>query len=201
MNKSKKSIIRANRRNSPANLSLKNELNEYLINRDTPPLIAHAFKMDLKKMTDMPFYGQKILRPAKYKRLNPKEILIAYIDFLFDVNDIFLSERLLRAISRQQSQVLRRISPRIGLKKDVWDHLIPTSYIVSELLTMLRERNIDDLSKLIDLYVSAGQRGLTKEEDNLLTSHGLKNSMPPHWNWRNSSADIFCRYKILNINI
>ena len=126
---------------------------------------------------------------------------MAYIDFLFNVNDIFFSERLLRAISRQQSQVLRRISPRIGLKKDVWDHLIPTSYIVSELLTMLRERNIDDLLKLIDLYVSAGQRGLTKEEDNLLTAHGLKNSMPPHWNWRNGSADIFCRYKMLNIKI
>jgi hypothetical protein len=197
--KSEKALKREERRNSGANLSLKNQLINYLDKVTPDSLIAYSLKIDLKKMTDMPFYGEKILRPDGYKRIAAQEILTGYINFLLIVNDIIFSETLLKAVSRQQTQVLRRVSPRIGIKKNIWDHAIPTSFVVSELLVMLRNKNIDNLRTLIDLYVKAGQRPITKEEDELLNSNGLKNRMPPNWNWKNSEVDVFARYKISGI--
>lgn len=199
--KSEKSLKREGRRNSPTNLSLKNQLNIYLERVKPNPLIAYSFKMDLKKMTDMPFYGEKILRPNEYKRLKPKEILFGYIDFLMLVDDVEFTERLLKAVSRQQTQVLRRVSPRIGVKKFIWDHAMPTSFVVAELLVMLRKKNIENLSKLIDLYVKAGQRPITKEENEKLNVNGLKNSMPPYWDWKSNSVDIFSRYNMVGISL
>jgi hypothetical protein len=66
---------------------------------------------------------------------------------------------------------------------------------------MLRSKNIDDLPLLIDLYMKAGQRPITREEDELLNSNGLKNSMPPNWNWKNSEVDVFARYNMVGIRL
>lgn len=200
-NKSEKARKREERRNSGANLSLKKQLINYLDKLNPNPLIAYSLKMDLKKMTDMPFYGEMILRPDGYKRIAAQEILIGYINFLLIVNDIIFSETLLKAVSRQQTQVLRRVSPRIGIKKKIWDHAIPTAYIIGELLLMLRSKNIDNLPLLVELYIKAGQRPLTREEDQLLNSNGLKNSMPPNWNWKNSKVDVFARYNMVGIRL
>lgn len=201
MEKTSKSKQRARKRNSPETLNLKIKLDEYLKQTNMTPLIAYSFKMDLKKMTDMPFYGESIPRPNRYKRLAAKEILIGYMNFLLIVNDIIFSEALLKAVSRQQTQVLRRVSPRIGIKKNIWDHAIPTAYIIGELLLMLRSKNIDNLPLLVELYVKAGQRPLTREQDELLNSNGLKNSMPPNWNWKNSEVDVFARYNMAGIRL
>lgn len=130
-----------------------------------------------------------------------KAVLIQYASFLAKINDLEFTSALLRMLNRQQNQVLRRFAPRRGDKKDVWDHVIPTSYVVSEIMCMVEARAINDLEHLLDKYAEAGQRGITKEEDARLNASGLRNTMPPGWNWRDVDSDLFARYRIAKIDL
>ena len=52
----------------------------------------------------------------------------------------------------------------------------------------------------IHKIIRAGQRGITKNEDARLNSLGLRDTMPPNWNWRAVEPDLFARYRAANID-
>jgi len=193
------SLRRERRRLSPENQAFRKQLECLMISHHLPERIAYVMKQDLKKMTDMLYYGMNVKSPHKGGRIELLEVLKEYVQFLLRVNDLGFASRLLRLLNRQQTQVLRRFAPRIGQKCDVWDHVIPTSYVVAQILEMLSSKNTDDLEILLELYAKAGQRGISKEEDAMLNSHGLRDAMPNGWSWRNKNADIFARYRATKV--
>ncbi len=197
--RSKASIKREMQRMSPENQALREQLELHIQQQQLPEKIAYAMKQDLKKKTDMLYYKEPVPRMTGLPDL--KTVLIQYVQFLIGVNDLTFSATLLRMLNRQQTQTLRRVAPRTGTNKDVWDHVIPTGYIVSEIMRMLEARSIDGLERLLDLYAQAGQRAITKEEDAKLNASGLRNSMPHGWDWRNEDADLFARYKSAGIDL
>jgi len=186
---------------SPENQAFRDRLERHIQEQQLADDVAYVMKQDLKKMTDMLYYGIKIQRPRTSPRLSLKDVLIQYASFLVRIDDLEFSSALLRMLNRQQNQVLRRFAPRRSERKDVWDHVIPTSYVVSEIMCMVKARAINNLERLLDMYAKAGQRGITKEEDARLNASGLRNAMPPGWNWRDVDADLFARYRIAKINL
>ena len=204
---------------SPENQAFREQLELHIQQQQLPGKIAHAMKQDLKKRPDMLYYKMPAPRmtaqpdsrwsvalhlmpvPRMSRRPDLKTVLIEYAQFLIGANDMTFSATLLRMLNRQQNQTLRRLAPRTGTNKDVWDHVIPTGYIVSEILRMLEARSIDGLERLLDLYAHAGQRAITKEQNAKLNASGLRNSMPHGWDWRNDNADLFARYKIAGVDL
>jgi|GEM_PF-1856301 len=204
---------------SPENQAFREQLELHIQQQQLHGKIAHAMKQDLKKRPDMLYYKMPAPRmtalpdsrwsvalhllpvPRMSGRADLKTVLIEYVQFLIGVNDMTFSATLLRMLNRQQNQTLRRVAPRIGKKKDVWDHVIPTGYIVSEILRMLEAQSIDGLERLLDLYAQAGQRAISIEEYAKLNASGLRNSMPHEWDWRSEHADPFARYKSAGVDL
>ena len=198
--RTKASIRRETKRMSPENQDFRIQLELLIQEHQLPELVAYVMKQDLKKMTDMLYYGMELQRPQTYARPALREVLVQYAQFLLKVNNLQFASALLRMLNRQQNQVLRRFAPRLGSKKDVWDHVIPTSFVVSEIICMLNAKKMDDLELILDLYFRAGQRGITKNEDARLNSLGLRDTMPPNWNWRAVEPDVFARYRAAKID-
>lgn len=197
MTKSKKqsaaSRYRERVRNHPDTIAFRNQVNEAFKTAD--PQVEYSVKRDLKTMTSMPFYGITLVRPKMtYSR---RELVQAYANFLQDYYDIEFSRKLLGWLNRNQNQTIRKAAPRRGPARDVWEHVIPSSVIVSEIISMLEERSLAGLDRLLDLYEEAGQIGVTKTQDELLSVY--RASMPDGWNWRQPDADPFARYRAVGI--
>lgn len=170
--RSQLSIKREEKRNSAKTLEFKNEVELFL--KDKPDYISYSIKRDLAIMTNMPFYKE---RPNRIKiSLSKFELLEEWIKIFSTHSDYDFIVRLIKNLNKNQSQLLRKLSPRTGTKKDIWEHAIPTNYLVNELLLMIKNKDLKDLSKLINIYIEAGQHPLTREENELLKEYN--SSMP-----------------------
>jgi len=184
---------REKRRNSLSTVKFREDIEHLLVNAE--PQIVYSMKKDLAAMTDMAFYKH---RPEVIKvDISAKEIIKGYVHVLASANNMDLAIKSLRELSKNQSQVLRKAALRYGKAKDIWEHAIPVKVIVGELLKMIDSNCFNGIDRLLELYEMAGQRPLTKEDDNLLNT--LKYSMPEGWDWRDDDVDIFARYKAVNI--
>lgn len=194
-NQSPASKRREKRRNSLSTVRFRDDIEHLLVNAE--PQIAYSMKKDLAAMTDMAFYKH---RPEVIKvEITAKEIIKGYVLVLANANDMELTIKSLRELSKNQSQVLRKAALRYGKAKDIWEHAIPVKVLVGELLKMIDSNCFKDIDRLLDLYEMAGQRPLTKEDDDSL--YTMKYSMPEGWDWRAPDVDIFARYKAVNIEV
>jgi len=65
------------------------------------------------------------------------------------------------------------------------------------MIEMVLKSDIRDLPRLLKVYELSGQRGITKEQDKLLTDY--KSSMPHGWDWRKEDVDPLVRHRIVGI--
>lgn len=192
-NRSKSSLKREEKRKSPKTLKFKKEINEFLEGKR--PEVIYGIKRDLACMTSMPFYKD---RPERMKiNLNYKELLIEYMKAFVSHEDKGFIIKLIKSLNRNQAQTIRKVAPRIGKKSEIWEHAIPANYIVNELIKMIDNNNISEIDKLLSIYESAGQRGITKEQDLLLSKY--KSTMPNDWNWRDKNVNPLYRHEIVGI--
>lgn len=165
--RSSASIKREVVRNSLETLHFKEEIEKFL--EDKPDYIIYSIKRDLACMTSMPYYKD---RPKRVKIPCDKIVLLhEWIKLFLDYEDLNFIIKLLKNLNKNQSQLLRKIAPRKGSKKDIWEHAIPTSFIVNEIILMLQRKDITDVSRLISIYILAGQHSLTKDENSLLKDY------------------------------
>ncbi len=191
--KSIASIRREQKRNSPETIAFKKKVNALLEYAD--PVTAYAIKRDLAIMTSMPFYKDRP-KVVKFER-EPIDLICDYAKLFITCYDQQFISELIRKLSINQGQTLRKAAPRIGIKKEIWEHVIPAKVIADELIKMVLSRDLSDLPRMLEIYRSAGQRGLTKEENRLLDI--FRSSMPVGWDWRHSNVDPFARHKLVGI--
>lgn len=198
---STKSLLRKKKRHSPTIVDFRERIEDFLKEVKAEQDIIYSIKRDLSTMTSMEFYG----RPKQRVRCrSDKDTILQYIGLLKEYNDFDFSEKLLKKLSVQQNQVLRRLVPRRGSptpgKKGNWDHAVPTAVVVREIIAMLQKRRFTHLEKLLELYICGGQVHLTHEENQRLNSLGLNNRMPESWNWREKKPNPFERYVVAGID-
>ena len=85
------------------------------------------------------------------------------------------------------------------MKKDIWEHAIPTKCIINAMIDMIKMKDLSKLDQLLNIYIKAGQRGLTKEENKLLSNY--HSCMPDGWDWSLHNVDHLARYKIVGIKV
>lgn len=184
---------REKQRNSPETIEFKNKVNEFL--KNAKPEIAYAIKRDLACMTNMPFYKD---RPTIVRFKMPSiDLVCEYLEFFNSAEDKEFVISLLKKLSVNQNQTIRKAAPRIGKKGDIWEHAIPTKVIVDELIEMVKSNDLSDMRKLLEIYNQAGQRGLTNEQNLLLSEY--RSTMPLGWDWRHKDVDPLARHKFVGI--
>lgn len=182
------SLKREEQRNSPQTLTFKLKVNEFL--KKSKPEIAYAIKRDLACMTNMPFYKD---RPKVIRfKMNPIDLICEYAELFKSCQDEEFIVELIKKLSLNQNQIIRKAAPRIGVKKEIWEHAIPAKVIVEELISMILKKDTTDLRKMLEIYKCAGQRGLTKEQDKLLEKY--RTSMPESWDWRLENVNPLARH-------
>jgi muconolactone delta-isomerase len=146
-------------------------------------------------MTSMPFYKD---RPEVIRfKMDTIDLVCEYAELFTSCIDDEFIVKLIRNLSINQKQTLRRAAPMIGVKKDIWEHVIPAKVIADEIIKMVLAKDISDLRKLLEIYKIAGQRSLTKEQNKLLDNY--RSSMPIGWNWRQENVDPLERHKLAGI--
>jgi hypothetical protein len=184
---------REEKRKSPKTLDFKRQINSFL--EDKNPEIIYAIKRDLACMTSMPFYKD---RPERIKlTLSNKELIVEFMKAFIKHNDKEFIIKLVRSLNKNQAQTIRKIAPKIGKKSEIWEHVIPAKFIVEELIVMIEKEDISELQQLLKIYELAGQRGITKEQDLLLSDY--RSSMPENWNWREENVNPIIRHEIVGI--
>lgn len=184
---------REEKRESHKTLEFKKQINAFLDNKDSE--VIYAIKRDLACMTSMPFYKD---RPKRMKlTLNNKELLVEIMKAFIKYNDKEFTIELIKSLNKNQAQTIRKVAPKIGKKSEIWEHVIPVKYIVDELILMIRNEDIFELEKLLNIYESAGQRGITREQDLLLSEY--RSSMPENWNWRETIVNPMIRHEMVGI--
>lgn len=161
--------------------------------------VACSIKRDLSRRIEDPFYGEKI--PTVPSRSNV-ELLIAYAKLLERVHDDTFRKNLARAMSSHQQCLLKKFARRIGPKAadgQIMEHAIPTKFMADEMLRLIELGKLAALPALFDIYRKAGQRALSKQHDAILTSMGLKDSMPRGWLWQRNGADYLARYRVAGV--
>lgn len=191
--RSKASLKREEIRKSPKTLQFKREITEFL--EDKSSILNYAIKRDLACMTNMPFYKD---RPEKIKiELTHRELLVEYMKAFVKHEDKEFVIKLIKALNKNQAQTIRKVAPKIGAKSEVWEHTIPAAVIVNALIDMIENEDISDLDKLLDVYETAGQRGITKEQDSLLAE--MKSTMPENWDWQDEDVNPLMRHEVVGI--
>lgn len=180
-------------RKSLKTIEFKKQINYFLEGKNLE--VIYAIKRDLACMTNMPFYKD---RPERIKiTLSHKELLIEFMKIFIEYDDKEFIIKLLKSLNKNQAQTIRKVAPRIGEKSEIWEHVIPAKFIVNELIQMVEMKNISDLDKLLTVYETAGQRGITKKQDLLLSEY--KSSMPKKWNWKEEIVNPLIRHEIVGI--
>lgn len=73
----------------------------------------------------------------------------------------------------------------------------PFLHITDELIKMIENDDISEIKRLLDIYELAGQRGITKEQDLLLSNY--RSSMPQNWDWKENNVNPLFRHEIVGI--
>ena len=206
--RSRASIRREQVRNSPATAEFRCQILAFLDAVNASTLIQRRLQKDLSVMTNMPFYGTKF--GLIEKDLSYVEIFSIYVELLISYDDLHFSHKLVKSISVQQDQVLRKIAGRSSEEKQkrkaeiamvgVFDHAIPVRVITQAVLEMIEQKDISDLSHLLDVYARAGQRYLTRDQDRIVSSR-FRSTMPDGWNWRDVACDPLARYAECGIQL
>jgi len=184
---------REEKRKNPKTLEFKRQINSFLEGKN--PEIIYAIKRDLACMTSMPFYKD---RPERIKlTLSNKELIVEFMKAFIKHNDKEFIIKLVRSLNKNQAQTIRKVAPKIGKKSEIWEHVIPAKFIVEELIVMIEKEDISELEQLLKIYELAGQRGITKEQDLLLSDY--RSSMPENWNWREENVNPIIRHEIVGI--
>jgi len=180
-------------RNSPATQEFRLKILDLVQNTEAE--VAYSIMKDLACMTSMPFYKN---RPEKVKITKDNvSMLKAYVELLINHHDEDFAIKTIKSLNKNQAQLLRKVAPKIGTKKEIWEHAIPAKVIVDEIIIMIKRKDLSMFDKLINVYQKAGQRALTKDEDQLLSKY--KSSMPDDWNWKDENVDPLARHTIVGI--
>lgn len=191
--KSIRSLKREQKRNSPETIEFKNKVIEFL--KNAKPEIEYAIKRDLSIMTSMPFYKD---RPKVIRfKMKPIDLICEYAELFITCSDEEFIVNLVKKLSINQNQTIRKAAPRVGSKADIWEHVIPAKVIASELTIMILNKDLTELRKMLEVYERAGQRGLTKEQNKLLDRY--RSSMPLHWDWRVDNVNPLARHTEVGI--
>ncbi len=187
------SIKREEKRNHPETIYFKERVNAFL--KNAKPEIEYAIKRDLATMTSMPFYKD---RPKIVKfNMAPIDLICEYANLFITCDDKNFITELIKRLSVNQYQTIRKAAPKFGKKKDIWEHAIPAKVIVEELTTMVLNKDLTALRRMLEIYQLAGQRSLTKEQNKLLDQY--RSSMPPEWDWRLESVNPLARHTAVGI--
>lgn len=190
---SKASLKREQQRESLKTIEFRRQIIVFLEGKH--PEVIYAIKRDLACMTSMPFYKN---RPEKIKiTLSNKDLLVEYMNTFIKHDDNEFIIKLIKSLNKNQAQTIRKIAPKIGNKSEIWEHAIPAKIITDELIKMAINKDLTGLLKILNIYEQAGQRGITKEQDNLLSK--FKSKMPEGWDWRNEYVDPLARHKEIGI--
>jgi hypothetical protein len=193
---SKASRKRVLQRLSTSTSVYRKQIDDFLRNVD--PAIAYRLRQDLRVMTNMPYY-KRAIGPCVKSQHKRSEINMEYARLLLAYNDIKFAGKLLRDLNKNQNQTLRKLAPRIGEPKDVWEHAIPSGYVVNEIIKLIKSNTLHDMTTLLALYEKAGQRALTREQDEKLKPYS--DIMPDGWNWRDPNVDWKARYNAVGLPI
>nr|WP_315482932.1 hypothetical protein [uncultured Undibacterium sp.] len=205
--RSKASLAREAKRNSPETQQFKEEIEHFLRITGADSNIAYFLRQDLKKMTHMPYYGESAGRRTRL--LKPDEIAREYCNLLAQFGDQNFTRRLLLALSRQQSQTLRKLFRRppdqiskaksIGTSNGYWEHPIPLKFICTELENLIH-CDFEKAHTFIHLLQHVSQIFLPKEQEAILNAIH-KDTMPDGWRWDAPDVDLYARYKVAQIHI
>ena len=143
----------------------------------------------------MPFYKD---RPKVIKfKMTPIDLICEYANLLLTCNDRDFIIELIKKLSINQYQTIRKAAPKIGKKKDIWEHAIPAKIIAEELTTMILNKDLTALKRMLEIYQLAGQRGLTRDQNKLLDLY--RSSMPLGWDWRHENVNPLARHTAVGI--
>ena len=199
MERSKSSLKRENERNSPKMQSFENQIEYFFEKVRMPDSVRYKIRVNLGVMTNMPYYGKE--KGTRYK-IGDKEVIKQCCNYLIDFGNMDFSKTLLKWLTLQQNQSLRKISKKVGKKREkeaVWDHPVPAKVSRSILLGYIGEGNREKIDRFIEYISRIPQIALPKNLDDRLTGAGLKESMPPNWQWEAQNSQ-FARYKAVGID-
>lgn len=205
--RSKASLAREAKRNSPETQQFKEEIEHFLRITAADSNIAYFLRQDLKKMTNMPYYGESA--GQRTRLLKPDEVAREYCNLLAQFGNQNFTRKLLLAISRQQSQTLRKLFRRppdqiakaksIGTSNGCWEHPIPLKFVRTELENLIHS-DIKRAHSLILALQHVSQIFLPKEQEVILNAIH-KDTMPEGWRWDTPDVDFYVRYKVAQIRM
>lgn len=205
--RSRNSIRREIKRNSKEAEKFRNRVEQFFKDTKATPDVVYSIKRDLSTKTDMEYYGHEKKR-VFLKRSEDIRIAKEYVRLLKEYGNDNFAKTLLRKLSVQQNQVVRRLAERknkdranqikrLGLR-GIWDHAIPTRYVVSAIVNMLEKDDITDLNQLLEKYKEAGQWCLTTQENDAVCRI-FNDKMPENWTLGNKNCDLLARYNAAKI--
>lgn len=209
--RSKKSLYREAKRKSETVNAFREKVECFLDATKASEAVAYSIKKDLSAKTDMEFYGQNKKQCVKCG--SDIDMAVEYIELLHKYGDLSFAKQLLKKLGVQQNQVLRRLARRTQADKQlakrtklegraggIWEHAIPTKYVISEINKMLSLGDIKLARQLLERYEAAGQKFLSKKDEQAVSLH-YRDTMPEKWDWKSTDCDLKARYKAAGIKI
>ena len=196
-NRSKQSLAREKKRNSPEMQDFRKEIELFLEKTKADADTIYRLKTDLAKKTDMPFYKEDHGSRCGRAKMSAPEIVYIYCELLISYGDMDFSERLLDWLSRQQEQSMRKLSQKLNESENqtdgIWEHSIPVNYTKKMLLDLIKKKDLKTIKEYLKfVYEKAPQICLTKEQDDKVNKK-YRDTMPEGWDWK--TGDPFIRYK------
>lgn len=149
----------------------------------------------------MEYYG--LSKGTRIEILKPRKLVEQYCELLIRQNDHAFSGKLLRKLSVQQNQSIRKLFPKskaqrdresmIGKSNGIWEHPIPIRYVCKVLTELVSQGNIKTVSRFLDRICLVNQVFLTSEEDACVNAL-YRDSMPEGWGWESPYSDVYIRY-------
>jgi len=160
--------------------------------------LIYAIRTSLTQKMSMVFYED---RPKIDKDicLNDREAFLDLLQSLVDYNQPLFSFKLLSELSLHQDQILRRLAPAVPrqtIKRSSaweWEHSIPADYIKCEIIKAIGDNDISKIPSLLDVYIKAGQRKISKAAHREINKL-YKKTMPLGWSCDEKPATYLIRY-------
>ena len=198
MERSKSSLRRESQRNSLEMQIFEKEIEYFFEKACVPDALRYKIKVNLSTTTNMPYYGKN--KGMRYQ-MTDREVIKQCCYYLIDFGDIDFSKKLLQWLTRQQNQSFRKMSKKLGEKREknaIWDHAVPVKVSRTILLKYIGEENLERINSFLNYISEIPQISLPKDYDNRLKGAGLKESMPKNWQWEKPNSQ-FARYEAVGI--